>query len=612
MRSEGGERAGRLNCPPRRRTARKGKISSQIMAAEAEAAAAAGVAELAEGIERLGSGAAGGSGGAGGELGDAVAAGSPPGEAAPAPAEGAEGRGCEGGPQAGSTESGGGAGQNLEAGEEPGGSGDQTLREYANVACSGSEASVSGSCSGSEGTKEDAADSPSGGPGRTRDARTGEGLPPGSVKLFVGGLSWDTTEAMLWDAFGECGGEKGVLDVVVMRDKGTGKPRGFGFVTVANQETADLACAAKHTIDGRVVEAKVSVPPGESHGARGEVSPAGGRAGAQPPSYAAQGRKIFVGGLSPETTDEDFRCYFESFGDIVESQIMQDHMTGRSRGFGFITYAGEEAVRGVFTHGRHHEIRGKQVEVKAATPRKLDSKGGGRAGGGGRGDGKSGGRGGAGMGGLSVGLANAGGIGLGHGGRHTEAVFLHDQFGGPAAAAAVAAAAASGGGGASAAALGGYQVGSPVGGGYAPYGMYAPGPQGMVLPHAPGMAQGYPTPPSGAFPIPTVGTPPGYSFLHSAPAEAYGGSAGAPQIVYGAPSMPMPGTEGGSRAGLQPGAGHWVGGTSPPVAGGFAVAPGGVPVYMPPPQSQPPVLGAAAGAAPQEAAEPPPKPEEAG
>ena len=553
-------------------TGGEGSPSSSSRASDGGGSAGEGAEALAAGAARLGLGPA-------------------PGGPAPSPAP----RRAEGGagePPSSSTESGGGEGEDRPAGPGPGARGGG---EPGRPASEASDAG-SGGGAGSGGASSSAAEGP-GGPeapsdaAPPREARAGEGLPPGSVKLFVGGLSWDTTEAMLVEAFGAYGGEEGVLDVVVMRDKGTGKPRGFGFVTVADQETADRVCAGKHTIDGRVVEAKVSVPPGESHGARSETLPGG--SGAAPPPHASQGRKIFVGGLSPETTDDDFRCYFETFGDIVESQIMQDHMTGRSRGFGFITYATEEGVQAVYTHGRHHELRGKQVEVKAATPRKVDGKGGGKGKGGGRG-GAGKGRG-LGLGGLSVGLAGAGPSGMGPGGPI-------DQFG---------VAAVPGSGAGAGAGLGGYPGGPALGGygpGAVPYGMYAAGGQGIMLPspgmHSPGMAQGYPAPPQAAFPLPTPGTPPGYSFM---PAEAYGGAAGAPQLVYGTPPPPGAGVEPGALGGLQPGGGHWVS-TSPPVAG-FAVAPqGGLPIYLSPgpPQGPPPPPGAAGAPPPQGAGDPPP------
>ena len=79
--------------------------------------------------------------------------------------------------------------------------------------------------------------------------------------------------------------------------------------------------------------------------------------------------KIFVGGLSGDTTDAMFREYFAQYGSIVESQIMQDHQTKRSRGFGFVTYDDPDAVDAVFVNGSMQEVNGKVVELKRAVPK---------------------------------------------------------------------------------------------------------------------------------------------------------------------------------------------------------------------------------------------------
>lgn len=58
---------------------------------------------------------------------------------------------------------------------------------------------------------------------------------------------------------------------------------------------------------------------------------------------------------------EEFKSYFASFGAVVEHQIMQDHSTGRSRGFGFVTFDSEQVVEDILAHGKMHELGGKQV-----------------------------------------------------------------------------------------------------------------------------------------------------------------------------------------------------------------------------------------------------------
>ncbi|CAK0784243.1 hypothetical protein CVIRNUC_007447 [Coccomyxa viridis] len=165
------------------------------------------------------------------------------------------------------------------------------------------------------------------------------------IKLFLGGLSWSLSEDQVREYFETKYGR--VKEVVIMRDKYTSRPRGFGFLTLSDEEAATQICQDTHTLDGRQIDAKRSLPQ------------------SQKPKL----RKLFVGGLAPETTEDDFREYFGQFGEITEAQIMQDHTSGRSRGFGFITYDEEGAIEKVFAQGRMHELAGKSVEVKRATPK---------------------------------------------------------------------------------------------------------------------------------------------------------------------------------------------------------------------------------------------------
>ncbi|KAE8673074.1 hypothetical protein F3Y22_tig00111812pilonHSYRG00093 [Hibiscus syriacus] len=75
-------------------------------------------------------------------------------------------------------------------------------------------------------------------------------------KLFIGGISWDTNEDRLKDfsSFGE------VVEAVIMKDRTTGRARGFGFIVFADPVVAERVIKEKHNIDGRMVEAKKAVP----------------------------------------------------------------------------------------------------------------------------------------------------------------------------------------------------------------------------------------------------------------------------------------------------------------------------------------------------------------
>lgn len=69
-------------------------------------------------------------------------------------------------------------------------------------------------------------------------------------KLFVGGISWDTNEDRLRDYFQNFGE---VVEAVIMRDRATGRARGFGFVVFADPAVAERVVMEKHVIDGRSV-----------------------------------------------------------------------------------------------------------------------------------------------------------------------------------------------------------------------------------------------------------------------------------------------------------------------------------------------------------------------
>lgn len=79
-------------------------------------------------------------------------------------------------------------------------------------------------------------------------------------------------------------------------------------------------------------------------------------------------RKLFVGGLSWETTQKDLKEYFCKYGEITEVNIKTDPNTGRSRGFAFIQFADKDAVDQVLNAGQH-TVNGKQVDPKRAKAR---------------------------------------------------------------------------------------------------------------------------------------------------------------------------------------------------------------------------------------------------
>ena len=79
-------------------------------------------------------------------------------------------------------------------------------------------------------------------------------------------------------------------------------------------------------------------------------------------------RKLFIGGLDYNTTDDSLKEYFEQFGEIMDVVVMKDTKTNKSRGFGFVafskSYMVDEAQK-----NRPHKIDNRTVDTKRAVPR---------------------------------------------------------------------------------------------------------------------------------------------------------------------------------------------------------------------------------------------------
>jgi len=168
-----------------------------------------------------------------------------------------------------------------------------------------------------------------------------------ATKLFIGGVSAHTTTEALHDHFSRYGR---LIDAVVMQKNS--RPRGFGFVTYESQAPAFAAINEPQWLDGRLVDVKWAVP--------------GERA------QERTSNKLFVGGLSQDIVTEDLKSYFGEYGPVTDAVVMVDRRTGRSRGFGFVRFAGgaqgAAALEAVLMDFSSHRLGGKWVEVKRAMP----------------------------------------------------------------------------------------------------------------------------------------------------------------------------------------------------------------------------------------------------
>ncbi|PIN20010.1 putative RNA-binding protein SEB4 (RRM superfamily) [Handroanthus impetiginosus] len=170
---------------------------------------------------------------------------------------------------------------------------------------------------------------------------------PALRKLFVRGLAWNTTSETLCAAFQEHGE---IEEGAVIYDKSTGKSRGYGFVTYKDMESAQRALKApSKMIDGRMAVCNLASEGLTSTSAT--------------PDQAQ--RKLYIGGLSPETTSEILLSFFGRHGEIEEGSVAYDKETNKSRGFGFVTYKTVEAAKKAIDDPQKM-LGGRNITVKLA------------------------------------------------------------------------------------------------------------------------------------------------------------------------------------------------------------------------------------------------------
>lgn len=90
--------------------------------------------------------------------------------------------------------------------------------------------------------------------------------------------------------------------------------------------------------------------------------------------------KLYVGNLSFDTTENDLQDAFAPFGPVTEVNLIMDRMSGRSRGFAFVTMATPEGAQAAIAGMAGKSLKGRNVTVNEARPREERSGGGGGGG----------------------------------------------------------------------------------------------------------------------------------------------------------------------------------------------------------------------------------------
>jgi RNA-binding proteins (RRM domain) len=80
-------------------------------------------------------------------------------------------------------------------------------------------------------------------------------------------------------------------------------------------------------------------------------------------------KKLFVGGLSWGTNDEGLRKAFEKFGEVQDAKVITDRETGRSRGFGFVTFAEDQHASNAIGEMDGSNLDGRTIKIGRASCR---------------------------------------------------------------------------------------------------------------------------------------------------------------------------------------------------------------------------------------------------
>jgi nucleolin len=239
------------------------------------------------------------------------------------------------------------------------------------------------------------------------------------AKLFVAGLPDSVSEDVLKQLFEATGGT--VVNVSLPKDRATGRPRGFGFVTLSTPAEAQ---AARDALDGSMQAGKsISVRPFQAEPPRGGggvgmggpggpggprtyggAAGGGGGPGAGPrmggggAGPGAPDRTLYVGNLPYDCTQQEIEGLING---VASGQVVRVHLPmdpdGRKRGFGFVTMSSPETAKAASEALKQADMRGRRLIINLAHPkgeRPARPEGGYAGGGGGFGGGGGGGFGG--------------------------------------------------------------------------------------------------------------------------------------------------------------------------------------------------------------------------
>lgn len=193
------------------------------------------------------------------------------------------------------------------------------------------------------------------------------------LKVYVGNLPWNVDSAALAGLFQRAGN---VEMVEVVYDKITGRSRGFGFVTMSSVKEVEAATRQfnGYELEGRQLRVNSGPPPSRDEspfrGSR-DGGRDGGRGGGGGGGYGG-GRnldntnKVYVGNLAWSVDNLALETLFQEQGNVMEARVVYDRDSGRSKGFGFVTFGSADEVNSAIESLDGASVDGRNIRVTVA------------------------------------------------------------------------------------------------------------------------------------------------------------------------------------------------------------------------------------------------------
>ncbi|KAJ4840269.1 hypothetical protein Tsubulata_024965 [Turnera subulata] len=173
-----------------------------------------------------------------------------------------------------------------------------------------------------------------------------------STKLYFGNLPYNVDSAQLAGMIQEYATPE-LVEILYHRE--TGRSRGYGFVTMSTIEDCNKVIENLDGSEflGRALRVNLADKP------RPKL-----------PLYPDTEHKLFIGNLSWSATSESLTKLFQECGNVVGARVLYDGETGRSKGYGFVSYSTGEEMENALETLNGAELEGREIRVSVAEGRR--------------------------------------------------------------------------------------------------------------------------------------------------------------------------------------------------------------------------------------------------